>query len=157
VLENLTDIPNSTIFLLLLTMVLTLATSATNRLLTNREQVMAWNQEIAAWRSDSIKATRTGDKKLLAKVKKQERHIMQIQSKMMWQNMKTMFLWFIPLMLLWGMFLGPLYMGVEAVAYLPWAPNSPFPLQLFLWYLLCSFMFSTLFNKALGLTPGATE
>jgi len=139
-------------------MSLSLATSLTSRLLTNREQMMAWNKEIAAWRSDSLKATRSGDKKLLAKLKKQEKHIMQIQSKLTWQNTKTSFLWFIPFLLLWTMFLGPLYGNVLAVAYLPWIPpNSPLPLPLFMWYLLSSFMSSTLINKALGMTPGATE
>ena len=83
---------------------------------------------------------------------------MQIQSKMMWQSTKTSFLWFIPFMLLWYTFLGPLYGNVWAVAYLPWMPNSPpMTLPFFLWYLLCSFMSTTLLNKALGLTPGATE
>jgi len=155
---DLTQIPYSTIFLLFLSMALSLATSLTSRLLTNREQTTAWNKEIAAWRSDSLKARRTGDKKLLAKVKNQERYIMQIQSKLMWQNMKTSLVWSIPFFLLWLTFLGPLYMSVGAVAYLPWmTPNSPLPLPLFMWYLLCSFMFSTLISKALGLTPGATE
>jgi len=158
VLDALKDIPFSTIFLFFLSAALSLATSLTSRLLTNREQMTAWNKEIAAWRSDSLKATRTGDKKLLAKVKNQERHIMQLQSKIMMQSMKTSFLWFIPFLLLWYMLLGPLYMNAGAVAYLPWIPpNSPLPLPLFLWYLLCSFMSSTLINKALGVTPGATE
>jgi len=150
--------PYSTIFLFFLSLALSFATSLTSRLLTNREQMIAWNKEIVAWRTDSIKASRTGDKKLLAKVKKQERHIMQIQSKMMWQNMKTSLIWFFPFLLLWYTFLGPIYMGVQAVAYLPLMPNSPpMGLPLFLWYLLCSLMSSTLINKALGLTPGATE
>jgi len=154
---GLTDIPNATIFLFFLSMALSLATSLTTRLLTNREQVLAWNKEIAAWRTDSLKATRTGDKKLLAKVKKQERHVMQLQSKLMWQNMKTSFIWFIPFFLLWTMFLGPLFSGVGTVAYLPWITPEPLGLTLFPWYLLSSFMFSILVNKALGLTPGANE
>ena len=156
--ELLKTIPYSTLFLLFLSMALSLATSLTSKLLTNREQMMAWNKEIAAWRSDSAKAKRTGDKKLLAKVKKQERHIMQLQSKISWQSMKTSFLWFIPFLLLWYMFLGPLYGGVGEVAYLPWMPpNSPLHLPFYLWYLLCSFLSSTLLNKVLGMTPGATE
>jgi len=139
-------------------MALSLGTSLTSRLLTDREQMMAWNKEVAAWRSDSLKATHTGDKKLMAKLKKQERHIMQLLSMVAWQSVKTTLVWFIPFFLLWTMLLGPLYMSVAAVAYLPWMPNSPpAPLPLFLWYLLCSFMTSTLINKALGVTPGATE
>jgi len=157
-LIDLTIPPFSTIFLLLLSAALALGTSLTSMLLTNREQMRAWNKELAAWRSDSLKATRSGDKKLLAKVKKQERYMLQLQSKMMWQGMKTSAVWFVPFLLIWYVFLGPLYMGVEAVAYLPWMPNSaPMGLPLFIWYLICSLMSSTLINKALGLTPGATE
>lgn len=156
-MAELTQIPYSTIFLFLLSVALSLATSLTNRLLTNREQMTAWNKEIAAWRSDSMKAARSSDKKLLAKVKKKERDIMKLQSKVMWQNMKTSFIWFVPFLLLWYMFLGPLYSNVGAVAYLPWiTADSPLPLPFYFWYLFCSFMLSTLVNRALGVTPGAT-
>jgi len=113
----------------------------------------AWNQEIAAWREESLKATRTGDKKLMAKVKKQQSHIMQLQSKLMWQSMKTSFIWFIPLMLVWYIFLPQIIPIDTIVAYLPWL-SGELPLSVFLWYLLCSFSASALFNRLLGLGPG---
>jgi len=154
---DLTVIPYSTLFILLLSFFLSLVTSLTNRLLTNREQMKAWNQEIAAWRADSLKATRTGDKKLMAKVKKQQKQIMQLQSKMMWQSMKTSFIWFIPLMLLWWFFLTPLYTRPEtgpiAVAYLP-GLGSEWILSYFYWYFLCSILSSVLLSRLLGLGMG---
>lgn len=143
---------------MLLSFFLSLVTSLTNRLLTDREQMRAWTQEIAAWREDSRKATRTGDKKLMAKVKKQQKHIMQLQSKMTWQSMKTSFLWFIPLMLLWWLFLTPLYTSAEtgpiAVAYIPWFGSDPLPLIYVYWYMLCSFLSGVLLSRLLGLGLG---
>ena len=147
-------IPNSTFFILLLAFGVSLATSLTNRFLTNREQLRAWNKEISQWRTDSMQARRTNDKKLMAKVKKQERHVMQLQSKMMWQSMKTSFLWFIPLMLMWYVFLPQIVNIGEAVAYIPWLSGPAFPLTVFLWYLLCSFLASALFTRLFGLGTG---
>jgi len=149
----LTEIPYSTLFILSISSGISLVTSLTNRLLTNIEQMKAWNQEIAAWRADSMKATRTGDKKLKAKVDKQQKHVMQIQSKMSMQSMKTSFIWMIPLMLLWVVFLNPTF-GAETVAFLPWLGNEPFPLPLFWWYLLCSFLSNTLITRLLGTSLG---
>lgn len=150
----LATIPNSTFFILLLAFGVSFATSSTNRLLTNREQLKAWNKEISQWRTDSMQARRSNDKKLMAKVKKQERHVMQLQSKMMWQSMKTSFLWFIPLMLMWYVFLPSIVNIGEAVAYIPWLSGAAFPLTVFLWYLLCSFLASALFTRLFGLGTG---
>jgi uncharacterized membrane protein (DUF106 family) len=151
---ELTVTPYSTFFILLISSGISIVTSLTNRLLTDREQMKAWSKEIAAWRADSLKATRTGDKKLKAKVDKQQKHIMQMQSKMTWQSMKTTFIWFIPLMLLWFFFLTPTYANVGAVAYLP-GIGGVWELPLFWWYLLCSFLSNTLITRLLGLSLGA--
>jgi uncharacterized membrane protein (DUF106 family) len=112
-----------------------------------------WNKEIATWREESMKASKTGDKKLMAKVKKDQKRIMQLQSKMTWQSMKTSFLWFIPLMLLWWFFLNPLYIGSTgpiAVAYIPWI-GGELPLTYVYWYLLCSIFSGALLSRLLGL------
>jgi uncharacterized membrane protein (DUF106 family) len=141
------------ISILLISTGVSLVTSLTNRLFTNREQMKAWSQEVAAWRADSLKATRSGDKKLKAKVDKQQKHIMQLQSKMTWQSLKTTFIWMIPLFLLWGFYLNPTFGGGN-VAFLPWIGSEPLPLQLFVWYLLCSFLSNSLITRALGLGLG---
>lgn len=153
-------IPYSTLFILGLSFLVSFITLLTNRLLTNREQMKAWTQEIAAWREDSLKATRSGDKKLMEKVKKQQQHIMQLQSKMMWQSMKTSFIWFIPLMLLWWFFLTPLYTGPQGpitVAALPWLGSEPLSLTYFYWYLLCSFFAQALLTRLLGMGMGGGD
>ncbi len=89
----------------------------------------------------------------MAKLKKQEKHVMQLQSKMMWQSMKTTLFWMIPMLLLWYVLL-PQLIGVnEIVAYLPWL-GAPMFLNVILWYLLCSLLAGVIFNRLFGLGLG---
>lgn len=153
------SIPVSTVFILFLSMGLSLLTSLANRFLTNQDQLKSWRREIAEWTADSKKAAKTGDKKLLDKVKKKQPQIMKMQSKMAWQSMKVSFIFMIPFLLLWQLFLGPVF-GLLPVAYIPEIMNSGvsvswLPLPIFWWYLLCSFLFGTLFARILGLAYGA--
>jgi len=155
--EILQVIPVSTIFILFLSMSLSLTTSLANRFLTNQDQLRAWRREVAEWQAEFNKARKTEDKKLLAKVKKRQPQITKIQSKMTWQSMKVSFIFMIPFFLLWYLFLTPTYMYVPAVAYIPNIFSegiSWLPLPLFWWYLLCSFLFGTLFARILGLAMG---
>lgn len=157
--EVLQSLPVSTVFILLLSMALTFVTSLANRFLTNQEQLRAWRREIAEWTADFNKARKTNDKKLLAKVKSRQSDITKIQSKMTWQSMKVSFIFMIPFFLLWSFFLTPTYWSVPAVAYLPTIMGSEggaswMPIPLFWWYLLCSFLFGTLFARVLGLAMG---
>ena len=149
-------LPVSTIFILFLSMSLSLVTSLANRFLTNQDQLRAWRREIAEWTADFNKARKTDDKKLLAKVKKKQPYITKLQSKMMWQSMKVSFIFMVPFFLLWYLFLTPTYGDVWAVAYIPnilgsGSSVSWLPLNHFWWYLLCSFLFGTLFARILGL------
>jgi len=149
---ELTAIPYSTLFILLLAFTVSFATQLTSRFLTNREQLQAWNKEITQWRSALMEARRRGDKRAIAKLQRQERHIMQLQSKTMWQSMKTSLLWFAPLMIMWYVFLPFLGFTIDKiVAYVPWVSGPPFALSVFLWYLICSFLGSALFTRLFGL------
>jgi len=67
--------------------------------------------------------------------------------------MKTTFIWTIPIMLLWFVFLIPMYANVQAVAYVP-GIGSDWVIPLGYWYLLCSFLAATLLNRLLGLGLG---
>lgn len=145
--------PGSTLFILCFSALITLLTSLINRVLVNREQMNAWQSEISAWMADSKKAKRTGDKKLLAKVQKQQPRIMQLQSKVFKQSLKPMVIYFVPFMLLWQLFLIPLF-GVGTMAYFPGLGGGYIELPLFLWYLICSFTSGSLISRALGITMG---
>jgi len=151
--------PGSTIFILCFSAIITLITSLANRILVDREQMNAWQREIRAWTADSKKAQRAGDKKLLAKVQKQQSRIMQLQGKVFKQSLKPMLVYFIPFMLLWQLFLIPLF-GEGIIAYFPAAPalgfSNPIPLPLFIWYLICSFASGTFISRALGIPMGTS-
>jgi len=151
--EILLDIPFSTIFILLLAVTITSLTSLANRLLTDPEKSKAWRKEIAEWNSELRKARGSGDKKRVEKLMKKQQQILKLQSKMMWQSTKVMLMFFVPLIIIWQI-LGGDY-GSTSVAYFPGVgPNLPIPLfsnSLVWWYMMCSFLFSTVFSHLFGL------
>jgi uncharacterized membrane protein (DUF106 family) len=163
--------PASTIFILGVSLLLSFLVSLINRLSTSKEkieQVKAWKKEVDTWLSDFNKARRTGDKKLLKKVEKQEKRIKQLQSKIASQSLGQMKILPITMalfllvwlcltgkLLYWQMILG-IFSGGETVAYLPWF-GEPMHLNLFSWYIVCSIAFGALFARLFGLGMGETE
>jgi uncharacterized membrane protein (DUF106 family) len=144
----------ATIAALLVAIGLTFVTSLANKLLTNKEQRDAWRREISAWNDEFKKARKSGDKKLLAKVQKQQPRIMKIQSKMAWQSMKVSLIFFVPILLLWQFLIG--YYDGAVIAYFPWFGGT-LPLTIVWWYPLCSLTSGVLFSHIFGLGMGATE
>jgi len=94
----------------------------------------------------------------LEKTKKREKEILQLQTKMMWQSIKLMLLFFIPLILMWQ-FLGGVYSG-KPIAYFPGIGDTlPIPIfssSLLWWYLICSLFFGTVFSHVFGLVEVST-
>jgi len=166
--------PGSTIFVLFVSSLMAFASSLINRLFTSREQ----REQIKVLKSqidnlmkqkneDLKKAKSTGDKKLLKKVRKQERQILQLQSKMFSMSFRQMRVYPITLivfLVVWLFLTGRVFSlklfespfaGGGPIAFLPWI-SGVMELNLFWWYLLCSFLFGTFFSRLFGLT-GATE
>jgi len=172
-MPDLSQIPNSTIFILWISLVMSLIVSLINSHFTPKEQ----RERLAALRRDIAelnrkknenlkKAKSTGDKDLLKKVHKQERQLLQLQSQMASLSLRQMrvfpitfiifllvWLFLTGRLLYWKLFESPFAGG--PVAYLPWI-SGEIELNLFLWYLLCSLLFGVLFSRVFGLT-GATE
>jgi len=146
--------PGATVAIIFISIGITFVTSLANRLLTDRKKLNEWRREISQWTSDFNEARRSGDSKLLAKLKRQQPRITQLQSKMMWQSMKVSLLFMVPFFIIWQLLIS--YYGGTIVAYLPWLGGA-WPLPIFYWYLICSFFFGTLFSRALGLAWGTTE
>ena len=121
--------------------------------LISQEQFMQWQEEIRKWNEDKKRAATIGDKKLLAKLKRREKRILQIQSKLFKKQTIT-------LVLNMGIFYGVwqiliFYLGNKAVAYLPFSiplvtGPPPIPINLFYWYLICSFLSMAIASKMLG-------
>jgi len=145
-----TEAPWSTLFIFILAATISFLISLANRLTTDPEKTKAWRREIAEWNEQLRKARKSGDKKQMEKLMKKQQYILQIQAKMSWQSMKVSFLFFIPLMIVWY-FLGR--MPWQDIAYFPGIGSwlGPFS-SLLWWYLLCSFLFSTLFSHLLGIS-----
>ena len=165
--------PIITLVVLFVSIVMSFASSLINRHFVpreHREKVKALQRKVVALKKEKSenmkKAKSTGDKKLLRKAQKQEKQLLQLQSQVASLSMKqlrtmpiTMILFLVVWLLLTGNVLGfPLFespfMGTAPVAYLPWIGPPTIGLQFFWWYLICSLLFSTLFQRILGLTGG---
>ena len=154
-IETITEFPYSTIFILLLALLLTFVTSLANRLLTNKEKMAAWRKETSEWQKEFNTARKSGDKKALEKATRKQKQIMQIQSKMFTQQMKVSLIFIVPFFLFWTWLNGLYTIGgtVASVAFLPGFG----PIPVFYWYLICSLTFGALFTRIFGLGAGVPE
>jgi len=166
--------PFATLIILLVSLLMAFISSLVNSRFVpreHREKLRALQHRIGALKrekDDNLKkAKSTDDKKLLKKARKQEKQLLQLQSQMASLSLRqmrvlpiTMAMFFLVWLLLTGSILGMKlfespFIGTGPVAYLPWI-SGKMNLNLFYWYLLCSFLFGTLFSRIFGLT-GATE
>jgi len=164
--------PYATIIILVFSLAMAFLSSLINSRFTpreHREKLKALQNRIAALKrekDDNLKnAKGTGDKKLLKRVRKQEKQLLQLQSQMASLSLRqmrvlpiTMTMFFLVWLLLTGSILGiklfeSPFIGSGPVAYLPWI-SGKLDLNLFYWYLLCSFLAGTLFSRIFGLTGG---
>ena len=164
--------PIVTLIVLFVSMVMSFLSSLINSRFMpkeHRQKVKALQRKISALTKEKNEnkktAKSTGDKKLLKKVQKQERQLLQLQSQALSLSSKqfrvlpiTMGVFFIVWLLLTGSILGfklfnSPFIGPDPVAYLPWL-GGVLPLALFYWYLICSFFFGTMFSRIFGLTGG---
>ncbi len=165
--------PTVTLIILLVSIGMSLASSLINNRFMpkeHREKIKTLRSRIAALtkekKENMKKAKSTDDKKLLRKAQKQEKQLLQLQSQALSLSSRqfrvlpiTMAVFFIVWLLLTGNILGfelfdsPFYEPSIPVAYLPWL-GGVLPLNLFYWYLICSFLFGTLFSRIFGLTGG---
>jgi uncharacterized membrane protein (DUF106 family) len=114
-------------------------------------------QEFKNWNEEKARAKKIGNKKLQAQLKKKEKMMMQKQSKMLKGQMVSMFA---TIGIFYIMYYGLNFIfGANTVAYLPF--SIPFvldipalPLSFFYWYLICSFLASSIISRILGVGVG---
>jgi len=111
------------------------------------EEYKVMQKEIAEHRSQTMKAVRANDKKMIEKLKKKDAQINQMNMKMSKPQLLLFPIGFVYI-LIWIFFLTPVY-GVNSVAIVPGIGGIP----VLYWYMICSFMFGTLVSKLLGVTP----
>jgi uncharacterized membrane protein (DUF106 family) len=164
--------PTVTLIILFVSIAMSLASSLINSRFMpkeHREKIKTLRSKISALtkeKNENMKqAKSTDDKKLLRKAQKQEKQLLQLQQQQLSLSSRqfrvlpiTMAVFFIVWLLLTGSILGfrlfeSPFIGPDPVAYLPWF-GGVLPLSLFYWYLICSFLFGTLFSRIFGLTGG---
>ena len=102
-------------------------------------------------RKELMDATRSGNQRRIDKAQKRQNELMQQQSKMSMDRMRSSMLFTIPMILIWPS-LGGFFGGIIVAQFpfdFPWIPREFSFIQ---WYLLCSFTFNVLLNRLFGLT-----
>jgi len=144
-------IPEATMVVMLICMAVSFVNSSINRLLISRfvgwEQYRVMQKEISEHRAQTTQALRRGDKKLVEKLKKKEKQILNMQKKMVKPQLALFGLSF-SYIFIWWFILTPWY-GGNPVAYIPGIG----PIPVIWWYFICSFLFGTVSSRLLGIMP----
>jgi uncharacterized membrane protein (DUF106 family) len=102
-------------------------------------------------RKELMDATRSGNQRRISKAQTRQQDLMQQQSKISMDRMKSSMFFTLPLILLWPT-LGRFF-GEVKVAYFPFDfPWVPRELSFIQWYLICSLTFNIILNRVFGLT-----
>ncbi len=127
---------------------------------TDPKDTARWQEEMKRYNADKDTAKKSGDKKLIAQLKKQEKRITQIQSKMMKGQMMTLVVTMVMFLAIWQV-LGAYILG-KKVAYSPFyipflmdaSSAVPYELPFVAWYFVCSFFCSSLLQRFFGMSSG---
>lgn len=102
-------------------------------------------------RKELMDATRSGNQRKIDKAQKKQNDLMQQQSKMSMDRMRSSMLFTVPMLLVWPS-LGRFF-GDTIVAHFPFDfPYIPREFTFIQWYLLCSFSMNVILNRIFGLT-----
>ncbi len=143
--------PYATIAILVITLVLALVTSFIGVRSMDLGQYRKLMIESARARREMMEATRSGNQRKIDKAQKRQADLMQQQSKMSMDRMKSSMLFTIPMILIWPS-LGRFF-GNTVVAFFPFDfPYIPREFTFIQWYLLCSFSLNVVLNRIFGLT-----
>ncbi|MEM2027238.1 MAG: EMC3/TMCO1 family protein [Candidatus Bathyarchaeia archaeon] len=143
--------PLSTFFIMFIAFVSSLMTALINRKFIDRRMLAEWQREISVWNAERELAKKTGDKKLMAKVKKQEVKIMQIRARISAQQMKVWLITFIPFLIIWWLLI--FFYGSRPVAFIPLL-GEKIDIPFFFWYIICQFFFNFLISRVLNVEMG---
>ena len=143
--------PYATLAIMGITLVLSVFTSFIGVRSLDLEQYRRMMIESNKARKELMDATRSGNQRRIDKAQKRQNDLMQQQSKMSMDRMKSSMLFTIPLLLVWPS-LGRFF-GDTIVAFFPFDfPYIPREFSFFQWYLLCSFSLNVILNRVFGLT-----
>jgi len=159
--------PNSTMFILGVSVLLTLITLTANKLLIDVKKLKELREEVSAWQRDYNLARRSGDKQAEMKLKRKQARISQLQAAMLRQQMKLMLIFFAPFAIIFYALSG--FYKESIVVWAPyWLPfittsiedqvyGLQYGLQFFWWYLISSFTVNLPMTRLLGLSYSMGE
>ena len=143
--------PYATFAIFGITLVLAVVTSFIGVRSMDLDQYRRLMIESSKARKEMMEATRSGNQRRIDKAQKRQGDLMQQQSKMSMDRMKSSMLFTIPLILIWPS-LGRFF-GNTIVAFFPFDfPYIPREFTFIQWYLLCSFSLNVVLNRIFGLT-----
>lgn len=146
------EMPASTVFTFVLSVSLSVISSASMRLGTDVKKYKEYMMEVNAYYKELRDAQKSGDKNQLQKLKRKESRITTLQRDASSNRLKVTMVFFIPLMLIFWV-LNAIY-GNSIVAVMP----AEFPfigrnLSFTTWYFVCSLSSTTLLYKIFDLMP----
>jgi uncharacterized membrane protein (DUF106 family) len=151
IIEEFAKPPTSTIIVTLMALLVNLISASARRVLVDINKVRRITAEVKAWREELMKAVKEKDTTKIEKLKKKEKVMNELQAKMFWENMKPSLFFMIPFLLLW--YLMSATIGLDTIVavspipiYLLFFTIGP-ELNLWWWYLISSFAFSTMIMK----------
>ena len=168
-------IPEVTLVITVLAMVVAAGSGISRRLLTNVEETKRLSSQVSTFNKDLRQAMMKGDKAKETKLKKKQPQMKKLQAQIAKDNMKPTFAFLIPIMLIWWVGLpalvGPDWTSIPAASspislnILPFWPLDrvthevstsvglhTHSLSVFAWYLITSFSFQGVMSKIFKLT-----
>jgi len=148
------DPPLSAITVMGISILVCMITIAANYLLLDVEKLRKQTMEINEWKLQMRQAILSNDKRQIAKLKKKEAYIKELEASVTAQRMKPTFIFMIPLWIFFiifaAVFSNPEY-GYVVVTPFP-IPFAGYKLGFGSWYILCSILILPILQKIFKLT-----
>ena len=149
-------IPASTIFVVVMSTVISIIVSVVNRMVIDVSKLREYRTEVNAYMKDLNLARESSDRKLESRLKRRQAKVNQLQSWMMKQQLKLMAIFMIPFGVLFPL-LSEVYTGL-VIAYSPVSlPYLPREMGFVHWYLICSFGINLPLSRVFGISFGGEE
>jgi uncharacterized membrane protein (DUF106 family) len=143
--------PEATFMILVIALVLAITTSYIGVRSMDLKAYRSLTIESHKVRQELMEATKSGNQRLISRAQRRQQDLMQQQSKISMDRMRSSMFFTLPLLFLWPT-LGRFFGDVK-VAYFPFDfPRIPRELSFIQWYLICSITFNIILNRLFGLS-----
>lgn len=159
------------LFIVVIAIVISLITTVAQKFLVNQDRLLFLQKEMKDFQQEMNEARKSNDPKALEKVQKKQSEFMSTQKEMMTMSFRPMIVTFLPIIIIFwwisqNSLLNHLVVQLPTFAYyvllvplfhLIYAPSpgvTGMTIEWLGWYILCSFGFSMLFRKLMGIKSG---